>query len=298
MDKLLIFDGHALMHRAFHAIPHLTTPKSEPINAVYGTVSMLLNVVQNLEPTHICFVFDEKAPTFRNKLSEQYQSQRPEMAKELDSQFEKVKIFLERAGIPWYSKPGYEADDVIGTIANKFGHSIVVTGDRDILQIVDDKNDIKLFMPLLGLSNGRVYDEKETETRMGVPPKQIPDLKALTGDPSDNYKGVAGIGPKTAITLLKEFDTIENIYAHLNDISPKVRQKLEVGKEDAKLSLELATIKTDVPVNFDLPQMGKWKLDSPEVIKLFTEDFGFKTLTARIKKFGEDLEVKRQGSLF
>lgn len=305
MKKLVIFDGNALMHRAFHAIPPLTTPKGEPINAVYGLVSMLLNVVDNLKPTHLIFCFDEKAPTFRSELLKTYQSQRPPTHDDLSFQFGKAKIFFKNAGVQVYSKEGFEADDVIGTIAAKtttgdfvFDEVIVITGDRDILQLVDDNKNIKLFMPISGLSNGKIYKEEETIERIGVKPNQIPDYKALVGDPSDNYFGIPGIGPKTAISLLEKHKTLKEIYKNIEEVPTKLREKLEKGKESADLSYKLATIVRDVPVEFSVNEMNKWDLDSKEVIKLFEEDFGFKTLTARIKKIGEKIESEKQGSLF
>lgn len=309
MSKLVIIDGHAIMYRAFHAMPPLTTPGGEPINAVHGTISMLLNILQMLKPTHIAFAFDEKAPTFRNKALPSYQAQRPPMPGELSSQFDKVKKFLEKAGIPYYSKPGYEADDVIGTIATQCSEitndkyqmsneTIIVTGDRDQLQLVDDKKGIKLYMPIAGLMNAKLFGEVETVERMGVLPNQIPDLKALIGDPSDNYKGVAGIGPKTATDLLSKFKSMSKIYENLDKVTARVREKLEKGKESCDQSYMLATIVKDVPVNFELAQMARWDLGSHEVVKLFEKEFGFKTLTVRIKKFEEDLEKEKQGSLF
>lgn len=315
MSKLLIIDGHAIMHRAFHAIPPLATPKGEPINAVHGLVSMLLKIIQDIKPTSITVAFDEKAPTFRNKLLPTYQSQRPPMVDDLSGQFEKVKAFLSAAGIPTYSLPGYEADDVIGTIVSEaakirsklkilnsefqiFDETIIVTGDKDQLQLVDDALGIKLYMPIGGLVNGRLFGEKETIERIGVGPNQIPDLKALIGDQSDNYKGVAGIGPVTAINLLAKYNSINNIYDHLDEISPNVRRKLEAGKTDAELSFRLATIVRDVPIKFDFPQMKKWNLSSPDVITLFEKDFGFRTLTDRIKKIGKQTDDEKQGVLF
>jgi DNA polymerase I len=321
MGKLVIIDGHAIMYRAFHAMPPLNTPTGEPINAVHGLVSMLIKIVLDLKPTGIVVAFDEKAPTFRNIALPTYQSQRPPMPGELSSQFAKAKEFLAAAKIPVYSMPGYEADDVIGTIATKateiinsklqitnesiihnskfrIDEVVIVTGDRDQLQLVDDKKGIKLYMPIAGLANGKLFGEAETIERMGVTPGQITDLKALIGDPSDNYKGVAGIGPVTAISLLTKYKSKNGIYVHLDEISPKVRQKLEVGKADAELSYTLATIVREVPITFDFPQMEKWNLFSPEVVNLFEEGFGFKTLTARVKKLGEEIEQKKQGSLF
>jgi DNA polymerase-1 len=177
-DKLVIVDGNAILHRAFHALPPLTNRKGEPINAVYGLVSMLLKVITDLKPTHIAVAFDEKAPTFRQKELPTYQAQRPPMAKELGSQFVKARDFLKAADIPVFSKPGFEADDVIGTIATKAKEDVViVTGDRDQLQLVDDKKPIKLYMPIAGLINAKLFGEAETTERMGVPPTQILTLK-------------------------------------------------------------------------------------------------------------------------
>lgn len=291
-----MIDGNAILHRAFHAMPPLTTKTGEPINAVYGLVSMFLRVIQDLKPTHIAVAFDEKEPTFRHKEFKAYQSQRPPTHEDLSSQFEKARDFFKAAGVPVYSKPGFEADDVIGTIADKAeGDVVVVTGDRDILQLINDK--IKLYMPVTGLTNAKLYDAAAATERMGVPPELIPDYKALVGDPSDNYPGVAGIGPKTAEKLLEEYGSVDNIYTHLQDIDPKIRQKLESKKDDAKLFHRLATIVRDVPVNYDFGEMEKWKVDSPEVLKLF-EKFGFKTLTERIKKVGKEIEGEKQGALF
>lgn len=298
-SKLVVFDGNALMHRAFHAIPPLTTKNGEAINAVYGLISMLINIVENLKPTHIIFCFDEKEKTFRSKLLPTYQSQRPETDHNLISQFTKARDFLKSVDIPVYSKSGYEADDVIGTIAtnNKMEETIIVTGDRDILQLVDDERNVKLFMPIGGLANGKIFQEKETVERLGVLPCQIPDYKALVGDPSDNYFGITGVGPKTATGLLTKYKTLINIYEHINEIPDKLKEKLVNGKESANLSYKLATIIRDVPIKIDIQNSDKWDLVSERVLKLF-ENYGFKTLTARIKALGKRIETERQGNLF
>lgn len=298
MGKLVLIDGNAILHRAFHAMPPLTTPNGEPINAVYGLVSMFLRVIQDLKPDSIAVAFDEKEPTFRQKEFKEYQIQRPPTADELSSQFGKARDFFKAAKVPIYSMPGFEADDVIGTIADKSkGDVVIVTGDRDILQLIDDKRNIKLYMPVAGLSNAVLYGEKEAQARMGVPADKIPDYKALVGDPSDNYPGVAGIGPVTAEKLLEKYDSIDHIYAHLSDIEPKVRYKLEVKKADAKLFHRLATIVRDVPIKVDYEDMGKWKIDSPEVLNLFQE-YGFKTLSDRVRKVGKEINGQKQASLF
>ena len=296
MGKLVIIDGNAILHRAFHAMPPLTTRSGEPINAVYGLVSMFLRIISDLKPDSIAVAFDEKEPTFRHKEFKGYQSQRPPTADELSSQFGKARDFFKAVGVPIYSLPGFEADDVIGTIAEKAKEDVViVTGDRDILQLINDR--IKLYMPVAGLINAKLYDAMAAKERMGVPPDQIPDYKALVGDPSDNYPGVAGIGPKTAEILLEKYGSIDKIYAHLADIEPKVRQKLEANKDNAKLFHRLATIVRDVPIKVDFDDMEKWKIDNPEVLKLF-EEFGFRTLTDRIKKAGKAVEMEKQTTLF
>jgi DNA polymerase-1 len=309
MGKLILIDGNAILHRAFHAMPPLTTRNGEPINAVYGLISMFLRVVQDLKPDKIAVAFDEKAPTFRQKEYKEYQAQRPPVADELSSQFGKARDFFTAAHVPVYSKPGFEADDVIGTIATRSTKSqisnlksqidevIVVTGDRDMLQLVDDKRSIKLYMPVVGLTNAKLYNIAAAKERMGVVPEEIPDYKALVGDPSDNYPGVAGIGPKTAEKLLEKYGSIDNIYAHLSEIDPKIRQKLESKKDEAKLFHKLATIVRDVPVEINFEDMGKWKVDGPEVLALFKK-FGFKTLTERIKKVGKGIDQEKQTSLF
>lgn len=303
-SKLVIFDGNAIMYRGFHAIPPLTSKDGIQINALYGLISMLINVIQTLSPTHIIFCFDEKERTFRQDLLPTYQSQRPETPSELIPQFKMAREFLQSVNIPVYSKPGFEADDLIGTVVSqykvlstKYKELVIVTGDRDILQLVDDSKNIKLFMPIGGLANGKIFAEKETFERMGVSPNQIPDYKALVGDPSDNYFGISGIGPKTACNLLTEYMTLDGIYEHINGIPEKLQVKLINGKESAHLSYKLATIVRDVPIEIDIESSDKWDLVSPAVIKLF-DNFGFKTLKARIENLGKKIEKERQGSLF
>ncbi len=298
MSKLLIIDGNAIMHRAFHAMPPLTTKDGEPINAVHGMASMLIKVITDINPNLIAVAFDEKEKTFRQKELPSYQAQRPPLPEELSSQFEKARQFLKAANISVFSKPGYEADDVIGTLAVNFsGEVVILTGDRDILQMVDDKRNIKLYMPIAGLSSAKMFGEKETFERMGVTPKQIPDYKGLVGDPSDNYQGVPGIGPKTAGGLLEKYGTFEEVYKHIEDITGSAKDKLVKGKGSGELSYKLATIVKDVPFEYDFEEMGRWDIASVAVVKLF-ENFGFKTLTERIKKAGKELDEKKQGSLF
>jgi DNA polymerase-1 len=296
MGKLVIIDGHAILHRAFHALPPLTNRNGEPINAVYGLTSMLLRVIRDFKPTYLAVCFDEKEKTFRHEALESYQAQRPKMADELSSQIQKAKDVVSAFNIPIFSKPGYEADDVIGTLAEKTKEEVVIiTGDKDILQLVNKR--IKVFLPIKGLSEGKLMGEEEVKIKMGVTPELIPDYKALVGDPSDNYPGVPGIGPKTAINLLDEFGSVGGVYKNLKKIPEKTREKLVQGEESAQLSHKLATLVIDLPLDFKLEEADKWDIDSPKVMEEFTK-LGFKTLTERVKKVGRELDQEKQGSLF
>ena len=300
MSKLVLIDGNAILHRAYHALPALTTKSGEPINAVYGFVSMLLRIIEDLKPTHIAVCFDRPEPTFRNKMFEKYQAQRPQMDNELSGQFEKARAVSDAMGIPVYSNAGYEADDVIGTLslqATKAGFEEIdiVTGDRDILQLVNNK--VKVYLPIKGMSIGKLYGVDDVIAKMGVTPPQIVDYKGLVGDASDNYPGVVGIGPKTAETLLEKYGSFEKIYENIDEIPKSVKDKLIKGKKNGELSFTLAKILTDVPVEFNGNEMEKWKVNSDQALDLFSK-YGFRTLTKRVKEAGKKLEEEKQGALF
>jgi DNA polymerase-1 len=298
MNKLVIIDGNAILHRAYHALPPtLTTRRGEPINAVYGFVSMLLRIIQDLKPTHIAVAFDRKEPTFRHKEFKEYQAHRPEMDKELSTQFDKARDTVTAFRIPIYDKAGYEADDVIGTLARqaKVEEVVIVTGDRDILQLVTKKT--KVYLPIKGLKEAELVGEKQVFEKMGVKPSQIDDYKALAGDPSDNYKGVPGIGPKTAVRLLSKYKDVDGVYKNLVKIDKSVARKLKDGRESAKTSKKLAEIVTNVPIKLDTEKAGQWKVDSNEVLSLFSE-FGFRTLSKRVKDVGAQIASENQGDLF
>jgi len=237
------------------------------------------------------------------------------MDKELSSQFEKAKDTVAAFGIPVYEKAGFEADDVIGTLVlqatshagknrkgkpsiqektGKVDEIVIVTGDRDILQLVNDK--VKVYMPVRGLTDAKLMGEAEVIEKMGVTPSQIDDYKALVGDPSDNYSGVSGIGPKTAIGLLSKYKSLDGIYKHLKDIPKATARKLKDGRKSCKISKKLATIVKNVPVKFNIKGCANWDVDSQEVLDLFSQ-FGFKTLTERVKKVGRGLDEEKQMSL-
>lgn len=308
MSKLVLIDGNAILHRAYHALPSLTTRAGEPINAVYGLVSMLLKVIQDLKPTHIAVCFDRKEPTFRHKEFKDYQAQRPPTDKDLSSQFEKAKDVLGAMNISIYEMAGYEADDLLGSIAKqaqsaknrvqkKIEEIIIVTGDRDILQLVDDKKGIRVYMPVRGLSDAKLMKEGDVVEKLGIKPDRIVDYKALVGDPSDNYKGILGIGPKTAVSLIDKYGDFENIFKHLNEIPEATRKKLVEGRESGEMSYNLAQIVTNVKLGADLDKSKSWRVDDQRVLDLFTE-FGFRTLTGRVKDVGKSIVSENQGSLF
>jgi len=306
--RLVLIDGNAILHRAFHALPPLTAPDGSVVNAVYGFTSMLLRIVHDLRPTHLAVAFDRPAPTFRKKIFTGYQAKRPKMDDTLIPQVEKVHEVVRAFNIPIFEMDGYEADDIIGTVVssvipngvrnpqrdpsqkprddNAINQVIIVTGDRDILQLVEDEK-VLVYMPTKGLSEGRLYGEKETEERLGVVPQLIPDYKALAGDASDNYPGIPGIGPKTAVEILQKAGSIDELYKHIDKksfgLSDALVTKIKKGKESALLSHQLATIKQDVPIDIDIPDFSEEQLRSPQVIEVL-QSFGFASLIKRIEK--------------
>ena len=298
--KLVLIDGHAILHRAYHALPPLTSRVGQ-VNAVYGFTSMLLKIISELKPSYIAVCLDRKEKTFRKEMFEAYQAQRPEVDKELISQVELTKEVISAFGIKIFSVAGFEADDVIGTLAKKaegngeIEEVIIVTGDRDILQLVGGK--IRVYLLVKGISEASLFGKEEVETKMGVLPHLIVDYKALVGDASDNYSGVSGIGPKTAVKLIREFGGFEEIYKNLDKLPPKTREILIKGKESGELSFRLAKIRTDVPLEVDFGDLKKWQVDSQKVLSVF-EEFGFKSLAKRVKELGKTMVTENQMQLF
>ncbi len=293
--RLVLIDGHAIIHRAYHALPPLTSSSGQLVNAVYGFASMLLRVIEELKPTHMAVCFDLPGPTFRHEAYIGYQAKRPVMDKELSSQIELVHEVVTAAGIPIYIAPGFEADDVLGTLARQAARTevVIVTGDRDILQLVGGR--VKVYMTIRGLADAKMFGEKDVEEYIGVKPSQIVDYKALIGDSSDNYPGATGIGPKTALSLLGQFDNIENIYKNLDKIPGKVAGKLKDGHDGAILSQNLAQIRTDAPVELDLEKAKLSDLAKNEKFVEKLREFRFRSLVARL---GEPASAKvsaRQG---
>src|SRR3989339_492500 len=273
--KLILIDSNAIIHRAYHALPPLTTKKGELVNAVYGFTSVLLNVLNRFKPDYIAATFDLKEPTFRHKEFKSYKATRVKAPDDLYEQIPLVKKIVEAFNIPVVEKKGYEADDLIATFARKTEkihpdvEVIIVTGDLDTLQLVDDK--VKVFALRKGMSDSVLYGEKEIFERYGLKPDQMIDYKGLRGDPSDNLPGVRGVGEKTATELLKKYNTIEEVYKNLPNIREGIRKKLEKDKLQAFFSKRLARLVENVPVDFDIEKCLAEDFSRVEVINLMRE---------------------------
>jgi DNA polymerase-1 len=272
---LLLFDGNALVHRAFHALPPLTQSKTgEPVNAVYGFASTLLKVFTDFKPTHWAVAFDRPTPTFRHEMFEDYKAQRPAAPEELKSQIRKVHQLVDAFHIPVFEIDGFEADDVLGTLSKQADEqgieTVIVTGDNDILQSVLPR--VKTLAPRRGFTDTVLYDEQAVEQKYGIKPEQLPDLKALVGDVSDNIPGLPGIGEKTAIKLLQQYGSLQRIYDRIAEIgSGKLQDTLREYRTQAFRNKELSTIVEDVPITLDLKTCQVSHYDRNEVARFFRE---------------------------
>lgn len=294
MEKktLIIIDGNAIVHRAFHALPLLKTKKGETINAIYGFLLVFFKALKDLRPDYIAATFDYPAPTFRHQKYKLYKANRVKAPDELYNQIPKIKEILEQLKIKIFEQKGFEADDLIGTIAKRASQeriypileTIILTGDLDALQLVDKNTKVNALKK--GVKETILYDkEKVMEKYQGLTPEQLIDYKALRGDPSDNIPGVSGIGEKTAIALLKEFKTLENIYSELRknnrEIKDKVRDKLINCRDQALVSRMLGKIDRNVPLDFKLEQCA-WKGYNIDKAIEILRSYEFKTLINRL----------------
>jgi len=294
--KLLILDGNSVINRAFFGVRPLTTREGLFTNAIYGFLNILEKVEKEEQPEAICVAFDLHGPTFRHEQYELYKANRHGMPDELAQQMPVMKEVLVAMNIPVYACQGWEADDVIGTVgriccANDW-ECVVVTGDRDSLQLINDCVKVKLVTSKPGQTLYTLYDTDRFREEYGFEPDKMVDLKALMGDSSDNIPGVAGVGPKTATELLLKFGTLDGVYANLDDpsIRPKLREKLAEGKESAYLSYDLATIRTNAPIEFAPMDAIVQPYNKPELYKLFTK-LEFVRLIDRYGLRGIDLEI-------
>lgn len=293
MERLLLIDGNAILHRAYHAYPPSFTDKDgNPTNAVYGFFAMLLKLLEEVKPHYLAIAFDRGAPTFRMEMYAGYHANRPQMANDLSPQIPVLQEALDAIGIPLYGIEGYEADDLLGTLSvlakKQDLETIIMSGDRDLLQLVNGQ--VHVLMPLIGITKTALFDAKRVEEKYGIKPSQIIDYKALVGDASDNYPGVTGIGPKTAAQLLQKYGTFENLYEHIGELPPQIGEKLAVDAEQAALAKKLATIHTDAPVHLNIKDC-RVELFTPEKFAKEFDKLGFSSLKKRIEKI-PDAEEK------
>lgn len=295
---LVLLDAHAIIHRAYHALPEFTSSKGEPTGGLYGIATMLMKIIKELKPDYIAACYDLPAPTFRKEMYEGYKSGRPKADESLVHQIKRSRDIFSAFHIPMYEKAGFEADDIIGTVVENLSKVanlkiIIASGDMDTLQLVRG-DDVVVYTLKKGINDTILYDEKAVKERFGFGPELLPDYKGLRGDPSDNIIGITGIGEKTATTLITQFGTIEAIYKKLKKkdgeklfeskgVKPRIAGLLKEGEDEALFSKTLARIRRDAPIDFSLPKQS-WKdsFEESAAEKLFRE-FEFKSLIPRLK---------------
>ncbi len=296
--KIILIDSNSLINRAFHALPPLQLADGMYTNAVFGYVSMLQKLISEEKPSHICAVFDCRAKTFRHLKYDGYKATRKPMAEELAVQIPVLQELLQKMGIKILFKEGVEADDIIGTLAKKFDkNTIIVSGDRDCLQLIDDSTTV--YLTKRGVSDVIKYDKVTLMADLGFTPKQIIEYKGLAGDSSDNIPGASGVGPKTATDLLKQYEDIDGIYAHLDEIKGKLRERLSENREQVLLSRELATICVSVQLDCDLKDLEfnyplkaeAYAMMRKLEFKKLTDRFKFETETEEIS-VGKEIAVE------
>lgn len=295
--RIVLLDTHAIIHRAYHALPDFTGPTGAPTGALYGLVAMLLKIITDLKPDYIAACYDLPKPTIRHEAYEGYKGTRMKTDDALVSQIKESRNIFEAFSIPMYEREGFEADDLLGTIAHELKEEkdvdvIIASGDMDTLQCVDDER-VRVYTLKKGIQDTILYDEKAVVARFGFAPALIPDWKGLRGDPSDNIKGVPGIGEKTATELILGFGTIENIYAMLlkkgddaflkKGIKARIIGLLKEHEEEARLSKAIATIRLDAPIAFVLPEhVWRENIDTQKMLAM-CDDFGFRSLKERVR---------------
>lgn len=298
MEKLVLIDGNSLINRAFYAMPLMMTKDGVPTNAVFGFMNMFFKMMATERPNYVAVAFDMKAPTFRHKMYAEYKGTRKPMPEELRPQIPLLKEVLELMGVYTVQKEGVEADDIIGTIAKASGvETVVITGDRDSFQLVDDK--ISIHFTRRGITDIDVLDENNFVEKMGIIPKQIIDLKSLMGDSSDNIPGVAGVGEKTALNLIQTYGSLDGVIEHAGELKGKLQEKMIASQDIAKLSYALATIDTDCGVETDIKKMA-FSLPVPFSVKKKFAELEFKLLMSREDLYElpteQDLAVKLDDS--
>lgn len=299
-DTLLLIDANSLIHRAFHALPPLTGPGGKPTGALYGLSSILIKIFKERSPRYAAAAFDRPEPTFRDKEYGDYKATRQPTPEPLIEQIKEARNLLSQFGVQVFEKPGFEADDLIATLATRFhkdvGVTEVLSGDLDILQIVDGDK-VVADVPKRGISETKLYNSAAVRERFDIDPNQIADYKGLVGDTSDNIPGVPGIGPKTASGLLNEYKSLENIYENIDKIikdKESLGNKLKDHKDQAILSKRLAKLELNVPLETSLEKLATQDPLNNKELFSYLEGMGFKTLVDRIHKE----EPKEANTLF
>lgn len=300
MKKFVIIDGHALIYRGYYAIPQLRTQSGELVNAVYGFSTVLLSMLLKLRPDYLAVALDLPGPTFRHEAFEGYKATRAETPDDLHPQVPRVRQVTEAFQIPVFERPGFEADDLIGTLSKKISahpevEFLIVSGDMDLTQLVNDQ--VKMLSPLSGFNDVKTYDTQAVMDKFGIWPNQIVDYKALVGDTSDNIPGVAGVGKKTAAKLLFEYETLDGIYNNLGAIKGALHEKLVRDREAAYQSQHLARIVTDMDVNFDLESCHTHDVDASRIKMLFQE-LEFRRLLPKFEMLQKGWQEVNQPALF
>ncbi len=287
--RLYLIDGNSYIHRAFHALPILTNSRGKVVNAVYGFTRMLLKLIKNETPDYIAVCFDYPAPTFRHIQYKEYKSTRKETPQDLKSQMPIARQVVDALNIKMFEKQGYEADDLIGTVVHKCINEdidiVIVTGDKDALQLVSNQ------VRVLNESKNILFDREKVRETIGISPEEITDYMGLVGDKTDNIPGVRGVGPKTAIELIKKLGSLENVYQNLSQIQDRISEKLISGKEDSFLSRDLAIIKRDAPVDFELDECKLKSVFREKLIELFT-DLEFNSLLDQLIEEEDDNSIQ------
>ncbi len=301
--RFVVIDGNHLIHRAFYAIQNpLKTSSGEQTNAIYGFSSMVLNIIERDHPDYIAMTFYERAPTFRHEAHKEYKGTRKKTPDELHAQVPRIREMVKRFNMPSFSKEGFEADDMMGTLSKKAEadniETNIVTGDMDMLQLINDN--IIVTFPHKGYKEPTIFNAKKVYDKYQIHPDQVVDYKAMVGDSSDNIKGIDGIGPKGASDLLDKYKTLDGIYDHLDDIASKnMRNKLINDRDAAYFAKSLATIVVDVPCEFNKEDAELSKLDFLGLLKFF-EEMEMRSLQNRLKKMipADRLMPEAQMSMF
>jgi DNA polymerase I len=300
MERLMLLDGYGLVYRGYFALPPLTTSRGDLVNGVFGFASIVLRGIQDLQPDYLAVSFDLPGPTFRHAQYADYKATRVKMPDDLRDQFPKVREVVKALRIPVYEMPGYEADDVIGTITSQLDarddvETTIVTVDLDMLQLVTPR--VRLMTTRSGVENTVIYDVDRIDERFGLRPDQMIDYKALKGDPTDNIPGVPGVGEKTAAKLVREFGDLESLFARLDEVTPeKLRDKLRDHREQVFMGRELSTIVRDLPIQIDLEAARLGDYDRDTVVRLFRE-YEFRTLIERLPPMSGETPEARADAL-